>query len=38
MERGMKRWNAPTRKAGSGPGDAAEEEVAPPFGRRLTAV
>ena len=23
----MKRWNAPTRKAGSGPGDAAEEEI-----------
>ena len=28
VERGMKRWNAPTRKAGSGPGDAAEEEIA----------
>ncbi len=27
VERGMKRWNAPTRKAGSGPGDAAEEEI-----------
>ena len=27
VERGMKRWSAPTRKAGGGSGDAAEEEI-----------
>ena len=27
VERGLKRWSAPTRKAGGGSGDATEEEV-----------